>query len=404
MKRFFFVFFLYFFLFVLPTYAVTTTITQHPSSITTSEPFTIAVSIEGASEGQNYVRIDLYKEGISEYFGETFNGTDWYGGSDELKFFPVTISSEKYWSGEVQGRIEIPPPQQYTGEGTYKMRVRRYTSSGNSASTDEMSKSAVDIQIVASSVPTETPTTTPSQTTIEPTKTPTPTPLPSPTPTQQPSFDHILISEAMVYPDGEDEWVKLYNDNDFGVSLTDWYLDDGENTGSSPKQFSLEIPAKGYAKVTIASAMFNNDGDTIRLLDHAQKEKDRITYEVAEKGKAVGRGNTANTPSPTPTTTPTPTQKPTITPTAIPSPTILPSPTSFISPAALNLFEETSDGKGTVLSTKTKNTESQEKKQELAQAILYVKGFSATSFSFSFCTMLYVLYKIKKKLSFYEKN
>src|SRR3989338_10081631 len=69
---------------------------------------------------------------------------------------------------------------------------------------------------------------------------------PTITPTPQ-SYDNIYISEAFVNPPtGGKEWVEIYNNNDFPVSLNNWYLDDIENAGSSPKIFFLEINAKGY--------------------------------------------------------------------------------------------------------------------------------------------------------------
>jgi hypothetical protein len=88
---------------------------------------------------------------------------------------------------------------------------------------------------------------------------------------------------------GENEWVELYNDNDFSVNLTNWYIDDTENSGSAPKQFSLSIPAKGYASFTLSSGMFNNDADSVRLLNPEKNEVDSFEFSMSEKGKSLGR-------------------------------------------------------------------------------------------------------------------
>ncbi|HEX7543046.1 MAG TPA: lamin tail domain-containing protein [Patescibacteria group bacterium] len=140
-----------------------------------------------------------------------------------------------------------------------------------------------------------TPTTIPTST-ITPTlgsEDPTPsigTENPSPTTTAPVSYDNIYLSEAMVNPvTGEKEWLEIYNDNDFPISLKNWYVDDLENTGSSPKIFSLEISAKSYGVFNLFSSMFNNDGDSVRLLDFNKNLKDDFEYEKSEQGKTLGR-------------------------------------------------------------------------------------------------------------------
>lgn len=161
-------------------FAVTTTITDYPSSVST-DAFALSVAITGASTGTNYLRIDVYKDGTSNYFGETYTGTTWYAGSDGISYFPITIQSAS-WSGTLQGRISSYTATDYDGTGSYKLRVRRYTSSGNYTSS-EANNSAVTIAIV---IPTQTPTPTITPTnapTATPTKTPTPTTTPTVTPT-----------------------------------------------------------------------------------------------------------------------------------------------------------------------------------------------------------------------------
>ncbi|GIW64234.1 MAG: hypothetical protein KatS3mg092_0167 [Patescibacteria group bacterium] len=141
-----------------------------------------------------------------------------------------------------------------------------------------------------------TPTITP---TLFPTLSLTPTILliitNTPTPTSSPtlsliSYDNIFISEAMVYPDNnEKEWIEIFNDNDFNVNLVNWYIDDQESSGSSAKSFSLEIPAKSYKAIILSTNIFNNSGDSVRLLDFNKNLKDSFEYGSSLKNKTWGR-------------------------------------------------------------------------------------------------------------------
>lgn len=186
--------FLFFFAGAKSVSAVTVTISDYPGTLT-DESFTISASVSGATSGTNYLRIDLFEDGTTNYFGETYNGSDWYGGSTYSQYAPITIQSGVTWSGSVQGRIGSPTGTQYDGSGTYKIRLRRYTSGGGYTST-EANNSAVVISIaLPTSTPTPTVTPTPSPTsspapTSAPTKTPTlaPTRTPPPSPSLVPSL------------------------------------------------------------------------------------------------------------------------------------------------------------------------------------------------------------------------
>jgi len=130
--------------------------------------------------------------------------------------------------------------------------------------------------------------------TPEPTNIPIPTSIPaslpiSPSPTPI-SYNNVYLSEVYPYPaTGENEWLELYNDNDFSVELNNWYFDDVENGGSSPKSFSLTIDQKSYVVFDLSSSMFNNDGDSVRLLDFNKNLKDSFEYTEGEKSKSWGR-------------------------------------------------------------------------------------------------------------------
>src|SRR3989338_2073258 len=106
------------------------------------------------------------------------------------------------------------------------------------------------------------------------------------------TYNNIYLSEVMVDSEsGNNEWVELFNENDYQVMLTDWYLDDSENTGSTPKKFALTLEAKSFGVYELTNSIFNNDGDSVRLLDFKQIEKDSFQYQSSEKGKTLGRIN-----------------------------------------------------------------------------------------------------------------
>jgi hypothetical protein len=175
-----FAFFIPLLLFVFPQkiFAVTIEISNYPTVVNT-DPFNVSVYVSGPSDGKNYLRIDIYRESTTNYFGETYNGTDWYSGSSGLSYFAIDVINSTA-SAILQGRVGNPSLTDYSGPGKYKLRIRRYTASGNPASNDDQIPVELDIQVAT---PTPTPTLTPQPTTtLTPTPTPTATPTPTPTP------------------------------------------------------------------------------------------------------------------------------------------------------------------------------------------------------------------------------
>lgn len=186
--------------------AVTVDVVSAPSSISNDE-FNVGINVNGASNGTNYLRVDIYKEGTSNYFGETFNGSSWYSGSTGTNYAPITIASSSA-SITVKAKMGNPSSNDYPGSGAYKLRVRRYTSSGSPGSSDQYG--VVDLQInytFATSTPTSTPTTTPTATPLK-TNTPTPkpkTPPPTPKPSATPEDEETSEPEQQVLgADSED--------------------------------------------------------------------------------------------------------------------------------------------------------------------------------------------------------
>lgn len=116
------------------------------------------------------------------------------------------------------------------------------------------------------------------------------------TPTQQVAqqtltlVSNIALSEVMTYPSADgNEWIELFNGNATDVALDGWYIDDSADSGSAPKQFSLTIKANSYGVVDIASSMFNNSGDDVRLLDSSKNLKDSFSYTGGDQNATFGR-------------------------------------------------------------------------------------------------------------------
>lgn len=250
--------------------------------------------------GDSYFRVAFQKQNGSPYFGYIKNNLD--------QWVKVSENCNNFYFINNKSTNELTIPLKIVDynieSGTYNIKAHRYTSSCNYTS----SINSLPIEII---FPSPTPTLTPIATinptitplltpTITPSLTPTPTltltTTINPTPTIEPiSFNNIFISEAMVNPNHDDkEWIELYNNNDFDVSLENWYLDDVENSGSSPRKFSCFIKTKDYCVIELTSAIFNNSADTVRLLDFNKNLKDDFEYVNSVQGKSYGRINLEN--------------------------------------------------------------------------------------------------------------
>ena len=119
---------------------------------------------------------------------------------------------------------------------------------------------------------------------------PLPTSSPVPSGTIGADFNNIFISEVMVNPDlGDLEWVELFNNNGFAVNLQSWSIDDIAEGGSAPIVFSAVIPAQSHAVVELNTAIFNNSGDHVRLLNRSGLEQDEFIYTESARGISYGR-------------------------------------------------------------------------------------------------------------------
>lgn len=178
---------LLFFVFKTHSEAVSISISGVPSSVT-DQPFPLTASVSGQISGTHYLKVEIYKEGTNNYFGETYNGSSWYSGGDGKLYYPVTMDSlSKTGIATFQSRIGTPNNTDYPGSGTYKLRIRRYTSTAQSSSIDDQTPAEVTINYTAPTF-TPTPTVTPTPT---PTTAPTPSVKPTSTPTASPTITNV---------------------------------------------------------------------------------------------------------------------------------------------------------------------------------------------------------------------
>lgn len=191
--------FLVLFLFIFPSrvFAAAPNITSYPSSINIDTSFKLNVEMTGLSSNTLYrLRIVLASTGTSNYFGSTFNGTDWYNGTpspiDYSKFLTITTDANGEWQGEITGKVESSDSNYNgIGPGTYDLKVGRYTQSGSTATWSNVVQTSL-LAPTATPIPSSTPT---------PIKTPTPTPTPKvPTKTPTPTLSKAATSTPTKKP------------------------------------------------------------------------------------------------------------------------------------------------------------------------------------------------------------
>ncbi len=128
-------------------------------------------------------------------------------------------------------------------------------------------------------------------------------------------------------PAGEKEQVSLFNPTDSVIDLSSWQIDDIEG-GSSPLNLQGQVASHSSYLIEVPSAMFNNSGDSLRLL-HNSEVVEETTYPSSPKGEYWVKDQLGQwcfqTQLPTsPFTCPQPTPTPTSTPTPLPTPLIYP--------------------------------------------------------------------------------
>ena len=105
----------------------------------------------------------------------------------------------------------------------------------------------------------------------------------------------VVINEIMPNPEGADEteeWIELYNQNNFEVDLSGWILED---LNGSTKTYSLPIDAKilanGFLVLSRAETkiMLNNDSDGVKISNPNKEVLDSVSFTSATLGKTYNK-------------------------------------------------------------------------------------------------------------------
>jgi len=262
------------------------TIQDSPSQIYSNQEFSVVFNIinDFISSDSYYVKGRIGSASASLNKAETYNPTtnSWLSDTSSWNSFPIiNLSNDTIATASIKLRTN------QTVSIENNLLVIRINKNGNYDS----SPSALFVF---------EPTTTPTPTLIPtPTVTinlsPTPTPIPTETtviPTTTPIINKIYLSEIMANPNtGENEWVELYNDNDYFVTLDNWMIDDQTGGGATPFYFSLTIPAFSYNSVNLSKTMFNNDEDQVNLYNSNNILQDSFEYQKSKKNITLGRTN-----------------------------------------------------------------------------------------------------------------
>ena len=105
----------------------------------------------------------------------------------------------------------------------------------------------------------------------------------------------IIINEIMPNPEGADEteeWVELYNQNNFEVDLSNWLLEDREGSATTytiPKD--TKISANGFLifKRPDTKIMLNNDSDGLNFSNPNKDISDSVSFSSAPLGQSYNK-------------------------------------------------------------------------------------------------------------------
>jgi len=260
------------------------TFSSAPSQITEEQEFEVNVNITNLTQETPYfLRAVFYQPGTTNYFGYTWNGSDWYNGTpspiDYTKFLSIQRDSSGNWSGTLKAKPD-PASGKYSGPGLYEFKIGRYTSAGSLS----WSSTVAQIQITQSA------------------QTPTAVPVSTKSPSQNPSA--VELSEFMPNPEDGKEWVEVHNPSGQAADISGYKIDDIEGS-SSPFTIPPDtlINPGAYFVFYFEQARFNNEGDTVRLLDPSGQVKDSYTYSDSQKGISFAKDRSGfwqQTSTPTP--------------------------------------------------------------------------------------------------------
>jgi hypothetical protein len=106
---------------------------------------------------------------------------------------------------------------------------------------------------------------------------------------------NVFINEILPSPEGpdaENEWIEIFNGNNFEVDLTDWKIRDKVGAvktykipqGTKIEAFSFLVLKRPETKITL-----QNSVDGLELLDPTGKVVDKVNYQKAPLGQSFNR-------------------------------------------------------------------------------------------------------------------
>lgn len=102
----------------------------------------------------------------------------------------------------------------------------------------------------------------------------------------------VFISEVMPSPEGSDaenEWIELYNANDFEADISSWKIRDrigAVKTYTLPQNSKIEANSFLVLKRLQTKISLNNEGDGLELLNPSEQIIDNVDYEKAKQGQS----------------------------------------------------------------------------------------------------------------------
>ena len=105
----------------------------------------------------------------------------------------------------------------------------------------------------------------------------------------------IIVNEILPSPEGpdaENEWIEIFNQNNFEIDLSNWQITDvmgSTKTYTFPK--GTLINSKGYLAISrpVTKITLNNDGDGLKLSHPDGTTVDTVNYEKASLGESFNR-------------------------------------------------------------------------------------------------------------------
>ena len=100
----------------------------------------------------------------------------------------------------------------------------------------------------------------------------------------------ILINEVLPAPSSGPEWVELYNTSATAVDVSGWRIDDDTPGGTQTIIPAGSIIApNAVLAVAITTAILNNTGDSVVLLDASGAQVDRIDFGALKSSESMAR-------------------------------------------------------------------------------------------------------------------